>query len=289
MSENMGGGLEGASVTDLQKAQEKKRERVDALRIGDTKSEDSVRDLAMAEKSMRSAMGSLTRKDAKLDEKNAAFDTASDSVLEAMEDTQEAKKMGWTDGLTGLLNRNAFNREIPRQISIERIALQNVSFLMIDFDYFKKVNDEYGHIAGDQALQQLAGILKRAVRSMDTVYRYGGEEFVVMLPNTDSVVALALAERIRQRVEETPLQVEGKVIKKTVSIGCTGTDQLSEWEARQISDEAERRHEPSLTEEEASVYMKKLIERADSAMYKAKNMGRNRVMAFSADLENQKI
>lgn len=157
------------------------------------------------------------------------------------------------DGLTGIANRRFFIEELDREIS--RANRYNLAFslLMIDIDHFKKINDAYGHPAGDAVLKTLAGMLKSKIRQIDLAARYGGEEFAVLLPQTSIEGAMVVGERIRKAVAGSSFTInEEKRINVTVSIGISSTS----WNVR--------------TAEE-------LIEAADKALYSAKEAGRNRV------------
>jgi two-component system cell cycle response regulator len=133
-----------------------------------------------------------------------------------------------------------------------------VSLLIFDIDYFKSVNDNYGHPAGDAVLKEFAQRISQNVRGVDLACRLGGEEFVVVMPDTDLSYALMVAERLRQKVAEVPFHVEPTVsISVTVSIGIGVSEGTADCAA-------------------------KLLERADAALYKAKREGRNRVVAEAA-------
>jgi diguanylate cyclase (GGDEF)-like protein len=157
-----------------------------------------------------------------------------------------------TDALTGLLNRYGLQHILAREHAEARRYNRPLSCLMIDLDKFKTINDTYGHTVGDLALQQVAGILKEAVRASDTVFRYGGEEFLVLLPETDLEGASALAEKIRATAAiESFGDREQQSFKLTLSVGAS-----------------------SLCAGESGNDM---IARADMALYHAKELGRNRV------------
>jgi len=125
------------------------------------------------------------------------------------------------------------------------------SVMMLDLDHFKKINDTYGHLCGDLVLKKVSELIFNSLRHSDIFSRFGGEEFLIILPNTNIAGALKLAERIKKRVEETIFKCQGKTIPVTISIGVTGVA---------LND---------------SVYS--LLERADEALYEAKRKGRNRV------------
>lgn len=167
-----------------------------------------------------------------------------------------------SDGLTGIGNRSEFDRTIAAEIErLQRTGVQ-LSLLMIDVDHFKKVNDTYGHTAGDRVLQEVAKAINASVRRIDTVARYGGEEIAVLLPGTDADGAAQLAERIRERLMALNIKTGGDVIKVTASIG-----------AAMFSPRDCRMHVDGVRES----LWKVLTDRADAALYRAKREGRNRV------------
>jgi diguanylate cyclase len=161
------------------------------------------------------------------------------------------------DSLTGVLNRRGLeDASIKMQDICKRINL-SMAVLLIDIDYFKKVNDTYGHLVGDDVLRHIAKTISGILRSSDVLGRYGGEEFCAFLPNTTESDALGLAERIRAGIEATPIKLGSNVtLKTTVSIG--------------VADSVR-----------AGYDFKGLLATADSAMYGAKNSGRNRVMSYT--------
>lgn len=159
------------------------------------------------------------------------------------------------DPLTGILNRRSLEDEASYLLARCDRNNEVLTMMMIDVDHFKSVNDQHGHPAGDEVLKQLVGITNASIRTGDYFARYGGEEFCVMLPLTTKEEALVLAERLRQRYAETPLEIGSKVLHSTISIGLADTLQTGvEFEA--------------------------LVSSADQAMYLAKQAGRNRVKVF---------
>ncbi len=163
-----------------------------------------------------------------------------------------------TDPLTGCYNRREFEEQISKSIASAKRQQKNLSILMFDIDHFKKVNDVYGHQAGDAVLQKVSCVVKNNIRSGDILARYGGEEFIVVLPLTGKREAIELADRLRETIEEQVIITESATIKVTASFGIASLN-------------------PSY-ERPDSVDMLKLIEDADSMMYKAKVNGRNTVM-----------
>lgn len=174
-----------------------------------------------------------------------------EALQEANRRLQEANSL---DGLTQVRNRQFFDDMLALEWQRARRAGSQLCLLMVDGDHFKRINDQHGHLAGDACLRHLAQIYQAGLqRSGDFVARYGGEEFAILLPHADLDSAARLAQRIRQRVEATPLAWEGKHIAFTISIGVAGCvppdGQDASW----------------------------LIKQADLALYEAKRQGRNRV------------
>ncbi len=165
---------------------------------------------------------------------------------------EELRSMSITDPLTGLYNRLYFNEKFKEEFERSKRLKLPFSFLMIDIDRFKRVNDTYGHDVGDKVLVVTAGTVKGNVRAIDIVSRYGGEEFAVILLRTYKEHCLPIAERIRRAVEERSVPVNGKTIKVTISVGCTTYNG------------------------EDDVKPEEVIKRADEALYMAKKQGRNR-------------
>jgi two-component system cell cycle response regulator len=166
---------------------------------------------------------------------------------------EELNERAMRDGLTGLFN-HVLIMDLPvRECAVLSRRREALSFIMLDIDHFKKINDTYGHLAGDAVIKGLAEIIARTVRGGDLVGRYGGEEFAVILPRASAEEAFALCERLRQNVAEAVFSGPGQPLRITISLGvCT----------RQPEDEC------GPTE---------LIRMADSALYQAKRNGRNRV------------
>ncbi len=124
-----------------------------------------------------------------------------------------------TDGLTGLLNRKSWEDILEQEFDREARYHEECSLIIFDIDHFKKVNDNYGHPAGDEVIRQTADIVRQSVRKTDVAGRYGGEEYVILLPHTPVDSAYFLAELIRRKIEAKPAYYEGQVIEYTVSLG----------------------------------------------------------------------
>ncbi|CAK0778989.1 GGDEF domain-containing protein [Gammaproteobacteria bacterium] len=164
---------------------------------------------------------------------------------------QEALAAALRDPLTGIGNRAALDQALDREVKLARRSGASLSLLILDVDHFKRVNDTYGHAAGDCVLRTLAHCVTTCVRTTDLVARFGGEELAVLLNNTDAHGAYLLAERIRVAIEATQIQHNNQTIQVTVSIG--------------VSDLHPKDDE------------RNLFCRADAALYRAKETGRNRV------------
>jgi two-component system cell cycle response regulator len=172
---------------------------------------------------------------------------------------QQGFEMAIKDQLTGLHNRRYMSRHLSTLISSAETSGKPVAFLIIDIDHFKSVNDNHGHDVGDEVLREFADRIAANIRGIDLACRYGGEEFVIVMPDTDMEFAHAIAERLRKSVESTPFNIsrEPHNLKVTISIGIAGLEQTG--------DSAEA-----------------LLHRADQALYRAKREGRNRVVAAAA-------
>ena len=172
-------------------------------------------------------------------------------------------RLSTEDELTGVMNRRFFETNLEKEWKRSRRDQTTISLIVIDIDYFKAINDRYGHLAGDECLRQVTAIFKNVVhRPVDAISRYGGEEFVVTLPNTNQEGAEFIAESIRKRVDSTNFLFESESIELTVSLGVATTVPVAK------------------SDHEDSIVMGKLFSRADTALYKAKNSGRNRVEVY---------
>lgn len=176
-------------------------------------------------------------------------------ALRELSDTnRELEKKNTMDSLTGIRNRHYFDKKYLAEVRRSRREQTQLSVVMLDIDRFKSVNDQYGHLVGDECIRHVANLLKQGLkRPSDDACRYGGEEFALILPNTDQAGALLLTEAIRQQIEAQPVTTLSGSIKLTISAGiCTSTIQTMKDETH-------------------------LLENADKALYQAKNNGRNQV------------
>lgn len=183
----------------------------------------------------------------------------------------ERKKESITDGLTKLFNKMHTENTLLRLVKGSLREDRGLSVLMCDIDHFKKVNDTYGHQAGDAVLTAVATCLQQSARETDIVGRFGGEEFVAVLTNTDQAGTKIFAERFRKKVEAMRTEVDGKVIPVTVSLG-TATFYRQKWQ-------------PGM---DAANDQKELVHHADLSLYYSKKTGRNRLTQWE-DIKNQNI
>lgn len=167
-------------------------------------------------------------------------------------DEAHLQYLAWRDPLTGLLNRRHFFERAEEEIVRARRHQRPLALTMFDVDHFKQVNDRYGHAAGDEALRLLTRRCEEASRSGDLLARIGGEEFALLMPETDLAAAQRVAERLRQVVSGTPMRVEQHAISCTISLGVTPVHHRDEG-------------------------IEKALTRADIALYSAKHNGRDRV------------
>lgn len=189
-------------------------------------------------------------------------------VLKERELTQERVRMmeklqrlAITDGLTKLHNSRSFYSQLEVEVDRYNRYKHSLSLLLLDIDRFKNYNDTFGHLEGDKVLVRISQMIRSCLRKLDTAYRYGGEEFTVILPETSCEEALLVAERIRNTVQSEEFQpAKGKKLAITISIGVT----------------------QYVEKEELSTF----IQRADKAMYLSKQKGRNRVTALEDDQES---
>jgi two-component system, cell cycle response regulator len=184
-----------------------------------------------------------------------------------MEREEAMYRQATTDQLTGVPNRFSFNEQAETTLAFARRHGVPLSLLILDADHFKRVNDTYGHLAGDEVLTMLGRILQQAKRGEDLLARFGGEEFVMLLLNCTSEQAVSFAERLRLTIGSKKVNYDGQAISVTVSIGLAGCGNLR------------------------NATLADLIQMADEALYEAKEGGRNRVCLWEdrpSDPENEK-
>jgi diguanylate cyclase (GGDEF)-like protein len=172
---------------------------------------------------------------------------------------QEVKKIASRDMLTGAYNRRQFEEEIARLQSRSERTQDHFALMLIDIDNFKFINDNYGHPSGDEVLRRLSKIALKTIRAQDYWARFGGDEFCILLPSTESEDALILANRLREAYANVTFMFGGKANKSSISIGIADTSQVG-------------------------LNYHNLLEAADQALYQAKLNGRNQVVFHSMEL-----
>ncbi|MEE8057256.1 MAG: GGDEF domain-containing protein [Pseudomonadales bacterium] len=178
-----------------------------------------------------------------------------DEVVQLMEQVR-------TDTLTGLFNFRHLRLALEQEMERTRRTDQSTALIMVDLDYFKRVNDNWGHEVGNQALVSTAEVIRQTTRRPDIPCRYGGEEFTVILPSTDLITGIQVAERIRLKIEQTPVLADGRDIKLTASFGV----------------DIFASHQDDTPEQ--------LIRRVDQSLYRAKESGRNCVCHGVGDIRS---
>ncbi len=178
-----------------------------------------------------------------------------DLQKELIESNKRLEMLSVTDGLTKLYNHRYLQDELARAFEESQRYQRPLSLAIVDLDFFKKVNDTYGHAVGDEVLRAVSRMFQDSVRSTDVAARYGGEEFAVMMPETELDDAIAFAEKIRSMIETTPIETAAGLVPVTVSIGVSSIPHT-------------RIH-----------LAKELVVAADKALYRAKKNGRNQVQA----------
>ena len=167
------------------------------------------------------------------------------------ESSDALRRIASTDALTGLLNRRRFAEIAEHELARSRRSGHPLTLVLGDIDHFKRINDRHGHAAGDHVLQSVANLLQGGLRDYDSVARWGGEEFVVLLPDTDASTARAVVERLRETIAESHPSFEGALITVTMTLGVAQFAADENWHA--------------------------IVARADQALYRGKAAGRNRV------------
>lgn len=168
----------------------------------------------------------------------------------------ELDNLATTDPLTSAWNRRSLEQEFKRLLASCSRKQQTLSVLMLDVDHFKRINDQHGHIVGDEVLRNLIGIAKSEIRCDDYLARFGGEEFCLLLPDTSEAEAAIVAERLRSAYLSQAMFIDGRTINSTISIGVASS-------------------------EHAGLNFLPLLESADAALYQAKQTGRNKVVVYS--------
>jgi len=200
-------------------------------------------------------VGALCSMDTKARDLSPEQVTVLEDLGRLIVDELELRVQASTDVLTGLMSRRAFTEQGDREVARAKRYGTPLSCALIDADYFKSINDSHGHGVGDLALKHLATICSRELRTSDCIGRIGGEEFAIMLPETELATAMDVSDRLRKIIASSPIEVNGTTINITASIGVAEyTEAMRNFDG--------------------------LLSNADFAMYDAKNSGRNRVACY---------
>lgn len=176
-----------------------------------------------------------------------------DEMVELRHSSHELEKMVHTDTLTGIYNYRHFSLALEQELERTRRTGQPTCIILLDLDHFKRINDTWGHEAGNQVLRKCADLMKQTLRKIDIPCRYGGEEFAIILPGTHLPLAVSVANRLREEIKATPVKVEGGVIEYTASMGV---DTYVMGDVVGADD---------------------FVKQVDEQLYRAKREGRNRV------------
>ncbi|WP_229202144.1 GGDEF domain-containing protein [Pseudoduganella aquatica] len=194
------------------------------------------------------------------DERNNLEDRVLQRTLELLMANTKLEQLATTDPLTGIANRRRMTEQIAKELDRARRYRHPLALLMVDIDHFKRINDTYGHDVGDQAIVAVAGALSAGLRSIDLVARFGGEEFVLLMPEASLETAGGAAERLRETVSQLRIEIDGGLeVSLTISVGVAASYL-----------------------QEAPDSPSSLLMRADKALYQAKNEGRDRVVLGTA-------
>lgn len=185
--------------------------------------------------------------------------TRKNMEIELQQAKETAERLADTDPLTGINNRRAFFKLAVYALHSALRFKQTATLVLFDLDWFKRINDEFGHKAGDEVLQAISDIAQKSVREADTIARVGGEEFALLLPQTTAEQALILIERLRQKIEDSVFEFEGNTLQCTASFGITSTE-----------------HFPKLRS--SKQLLDAMANQADDCLYQAKDKGRNVVI-----------
>lgn len=180
---------------------------------------------------------------------------------------KELEKLLLQDDLTGLANRRYFEQQLHLELERAYRIGHSTTMLILDIDYFKIINDKFGHLEGDKALKRLASAIKEVVREVDLPARFGGDEFLVLLPETSLAQGQIVAEKIRKKISQIIIPSRKGNITFTVSIGMSGTEQDGNYRYTSLDRAGDE-----------------LLKRADEALYQAKSKGKNSVEVWAGDI-----
>ncbi|WP_339258046.1 diguanylate cyclase [Paenibacillus sp. FSL R5-0713] len=202
----------------------------------------------------------MNRQNVTLQERNQALDLIRQELSEA---NRKLEELALTDSLTNCYNRRYLTQHLNHEVITNIQYKTPFSLLLLDIDYFKAINDRYGHVIGDEVLVHTAEAVKQSIRSTDILTRYGGEEFMIYLPHTEHDLANQIAERVRTAVESNRIMVDHEIMQVSITISI-GILSFEDFEVEHVPDNPEG-------------YLTQLFAAVDKALYQAKQNGRNRV------------
>lgn len=198
-----------------------------------------------------------------LQERNESLIKVQDELFQS---NRKLMKMAITDSLTGCYNRHYLTQHLEKEVTRNREAQLPSALILLDIDFFKAVNDRYGHLAGDAVICGTVEVLQQTLRQDDILARYGGEEFIIYLPDTDESQAMDIAAQLKSNIESNKMSIENvdHPVSITISMGLLS---ISDFKARQPKD--------------AAAYLSELFKTVDTALYEAKHKGRNRIVSVT--------
>nr|WP_301290500.1 GGDEF domain-containing protein [Paenibacillus sp. 1781tsa1] len=202
----------------------------------------------------------MNRQNVTLQERNQALDLIRQELSEA---NRKLEELALTDSLTNCYNRRYLTQHLNHEVITNIQYKTPFSLLLLDIDYFKAINDRYGHVIGDEVLVRTAEAVKQSIRSTDILTRYGGEEFMIYLPHTEHDLANQIAERVRLAVESNHITVDHEIMQVSITISI-GILSFEDFEVEHVPDNPEG-------------YLTQLFAAVDKALYQAKQNGRNRI------------
>lgn len=188
-----------------------------------------------------------------------------DQLLTLQQNVAQLTEQVRTDTLTGLFNFRHFRLSLEQEMERTRRTGQPTALVMVDLDHFKQVNDNWGHEVGNQALVSTAAIVRQLTRRLDIPCRYGGEEFAILLPTTNLITAIQVAERVRKEIEASSLMVDDKVISLTASLGVAIYQAADDFSSENF------------------------VQKADKCLYRAKHQGRNQVCHDEGEADRRDV
>lgn len=217
---------------------------------------------------LRKLVMEMNRKNEALHERNLELITIQEELFRV---NQKLEQMAVTDSLTGCFNRRYLMQQLEQEVLLNMRYQIPFAIFLFDIDHFKQINDNYGHLVGDEVIRSTAAIVRTMLRRTDILARYGGEEFTIYLPHTNREQTELLAERIVQAVGDNWVDAGDEKVRVTISMGVYAEDSLN------------------LSFDDPKEYLREIFASADSSLYKAKNKGRNQVVIAQSQIESPNL